>query len=487
MKRIWWIIAVLGCDDGNQQPPLVEPGEVERTCAERADELRAQCPPGSDPVVGPAAMADCQGAGGELTDPDGAVRGICEAADSCVVLCNFRDPCACGIDRITDEGVFCAECTSGCGNAICEGGESPQTCPEDCGSICTAGAERCADTAREICEVDGDWGRAECRSDQACAVLGNSGLTYCQTRVSPDGGTWVDPGGGAQAIDGQPAEIRFQAGDICANCEPLRFVEDGARVLVLTDGALQLVDPETGMVEQTPFTLQGDFATTADHVATSARQPVVVDRARVTTFTADAFVDDTTAVSAGAVALTPDGSALAVAMAVQDTPLVALWDTQMGAARHLLRFVDDAVAVNERATALAFSANGALLVEGRRDGTLVVWNVEEGRYIHLIQGGVGALTALQFTPEGDVLAAGMNGLERWRLEVPERQWRQDGSSSGFAISPDGAVIASRENGIVLRDAANGQMLRRLDGQGRVHFSPDGRRLLAGRVIYQDSF
>jgi WD40 repeat protein len=475
----------LGCDDGDQAATPVGPGEVELTCAERADELAAQCPPGSDPVVGPAAMADCQGAGGELTDPDGAVRGICASADSCVVLCNFRDPCACGIDRITDEGVFCAECIAGCGNGLCEGGESPQTCPEDCGSICTPGAERCADSAREICEVDGDWGRAECRRDQACDVLGS--LTYCQTRVSPDGGTWVDPGGEAQAVEGEPSEVRFQAGDICADCEPLRFVDDGTRILALSNNTLQLIDPASGAVEETPFTVQGDFAVTEQHVATSARLPVVVDRARATTFTAAAFVDDTTRVVTGAVALTPDGGDLAVAMAVQDTPLVALWDTEEGAARHLLRFVDEAAASNDQATALAFSPNGALLVEGRNDGTLVVWNVEEGRYIHLIQSDVAAVTGLHFTPDGDLLVAGQSGVERWQLEMPERMWRQAAASRGFALSPDGAVIASREDGIRLRDATTGQMLRRLDSQGRVHFSPDGRRLMAGRVIFQDSF
>lgn len=495
MRRVGWLLAGIlacalgGCDDGGAEAegPRVDRGVVERTCEARAAELRAACPPGSDPLVSATATAECRGAARELADPDGTIRGICEASDGCLVVCNFQDPCTCGIDRITAEGVFCAECSAACGNQICEGGESPQSCPEDCGSICTAGEERCAGDDREICEVDGDWGRAECRRDQACA-LANGGVTVCQTRISPAGGSFVAPGGAAAEIEGAPLEIRFQEGAVCANCEPLRFVEGGARVLALEGAALWLVDPASGASEATPFTIRGAFAVTEHHVATSAREPIVVDRARNTTFTAEAFVHDAAPLEVGAVALTPDGSGLAVAMRLSDAPFVALWSTDRGEARHLVRLVDPGVVSNAEANALAFSANGALLVEARADA-LVVWNVAEGRYVHLIATDAGSVTDLHFSPTGapQVLVAGTRAIELWDIEIPARIWRVEADSQGVAISPDGSTIASREDGVVLRHFEDGRLERRLDGRGRVHFSPDGRRLLVGRVIYRDSF
>lgn len=489
MRWLSVLVALIGCDaDDPSLTGAVDRGVVERTCMERAVELRAQCPPGSDPNVSVAATAQCQGAARELTDPDGAVRGICESSDGCLVVCNFLDPCACGIDRITAEGVFCAECSSGCGNAICEGGESPQTCPEDCGSICTAGEERCAGEHREICEVDGDWGRAECRGDQTCADAPVAGATFCQTRISPDGGTFVAPGGEAAEVAGVPLDIRFQGRGVCGNCEPLRFVDDGARVLALSGNEVVVVDLEGGGTERTPFTIRGDFAVTEHHVATSARRPIVVDRARNTTFTAEPFVDDTTMLETGAVALTADGGALAVAMAVEGAPLVALWDTARGEARHLVRFDDRAIVSSVAANALTFSANGALLVEAR-GGALVVWNVAEGRYVHLIGTNAGTITGLQFSPTGapHVLVGGNLGIELWDIEAAERRWRVDADTAGFDISPDGSTIASREDGVALRSMADGRMARRLDARGRVHFAPDGHRLLIGTVIYEDTF
>ncbi|MCB9550108.1 MAG: hypothetical protein H6706_30230 [Myxococcales bacterium] len=489
----WPALALLlvGCggDDPGEATPAPDQGVVARTCAERAAVLAAQCPPGSRPEVFAAGTTACA-ASGEILNDDGAIEAICRSVDGCVLVCGFTDPCACGIDRVTDEGVFCASCeeAAACGNQVCEGGESPETCPEDCGDVCAPGTERCAGEVREVCRPDGDWETVACRDDQACGLT--RGRPFCQTRISPAGGTYLAPTGQPFAGDGDAAAIRFQVGRLpCAgDCEPLRFVEDGARVLARQGMRLALFDAATGAVEDAGFPVLGAFAVTEHHVGTSARQPIVVDRARRTTFTAQAIVDDTTGLATGGVALTEDGAELAVAMAVEGEPLVASWSTADGAARHLLRFVDPAVASNTQATALAFSPDGRLLAEGRVGGLVVLWNVAEGRYVHLLQTQVGEVTALAFPPTGEpVLLVGGAGLELWELEAARRRWREPRSAPGsLAISADGLTLAVGGGAVSLRRMADGVEIRALDGTGRVHFSPDGHRLLAGAILYGDA-
>ena len=491
-----WVLGVLcvlwGCDSGGDETPqpTADQGVLARTCVDRAAELAAQCPPGSNPEVHAAGTA-CA-ASGEVLDPEGVVRGLCQATDGCVLFCNFQNPCQCGIDRITEEGVFCASCevAAACGNQVCEGGESPETCPEDCGDVCRPGAERCSGEVREFCQPNGDWDPAACRSDQSCALV-EGDRTFCQTRLSPAGGTYVAPVGQPFAGDGDPLAVRFEAARLpcTGDCQPLRFVEGGARVLVRRGQGLALITPEDGTFEDTGFTVLGQFAVTEDHVATSARQPVVIDRARRTTFTADAIVDDTTGLTPGGVALTADGSELAVALAVEDTPLVATWGTGAGEARHLLRFVDPAVVTNEQATVLAFSPGGALLAEGRAGGLIVLWNVAEGRYVHLLQTDLGRITTLAFDPTGAPrLLAGGSGLELWDVEAATRSWREPSNAVNFlAISPDGQALAASGERVWVRRMADGGEARVLEATGPVHFAPDGHRLLAGAVLFADRF
>lgn len=490
LHKLMFLLAFSGCggeSEGETRPPD-DAGPTQASCLERTAELIVQCPPGSQPQVFAAGTAECV-ASGQLLDPGGAVEGICSTqSEGCVLFCNFSIPCTCGLDRVTDEGVFCAPCDAACGNGTCEGGEDPATCPEDCGDVCVPGTQRCSGSVREFCQPNGDWDPAACREDQACEA--GRDRTWCQARLSPSGGTFVAPSGTPFEGDGDPLAIRFQAARLACEggCQALRFVEGGARVLVREGQALALLDPATSVREDSGFTVQGAIAATDEHIATSARQPVVIDRTRRTTFTAEAIVDDTTALQTGGVALTDDGGELAVAMAVEGTPLVSLWETGQGSARHLLRFVDAEVAPAQ-ATALAFSPGGALLAEGRPGGLVVIWNVAEGRYVHLLQTEVGEVTALAFPPTGEPhLLVGGRGLELWDVEAASRVWRDGRTSANFlAISPDGRAFAASGDGVSLRRLDDGTEVRALDATGPLHFAPDGRRLLAGAVIFADAF
>jgi hypothetical protein len=133
--------------------------------------LIAQCPPGSDPRLDAEARSICSGEGSvDLIEQNGRVTGSCEGEGSCQVLCQFSVPCECGVDSITNEGIFCTPCSSGsaCGNGVCEAGESPESCPVDCAAVCVEGRQRCNGDAREECSLQGRWETLACPSGDTC-------------------------------------------------------------------------------------------------------------------------------------------------------------------------------------------------------------------------------------------------------------------------------------------------------------------------------
>ncbi len=155
--------------------------EVATECVK--SDLIAQCPPGSDPRLDAAAASKCEAAGdANLITQDGSITGSCVGEGTCSVLCQFLVPCECGVDMITDQGVFCADCAAqtACGNDECEAGESPDSCPIDCGAVCTPGNERCNGNARQICNLNGRFDTVDCPDDERCAVdPGDATKTLC--------------------------------------------------------------------------------------------------------------------------------------------------------------------------------------------------------------------------------------------------------------------------------------------------------------------
>ncbi len=167
------VAMLIACDSTEGSQAGVE-------CA-RSD-LISQCPPGSDPRLDAASTSMCAAAGeANLIEQNGEVTGSCEGEGTCQVLCQFAVPCECGVDRITEEGVFCTDCTQGsaCGNDECEAGESAESCPSDCGAVCTSGQERCNGDAREVCNMAGRWDSLACPMGETCRP-GDGDTAVCQ-------------------------------------------------------------------------------------------------------------------------------------------------------------------------------------------------------------------------------------------------------------------------------------------------------------------
>lgn len=159
-----WVAAAIGCDGAKEGTKAAE------QCAE--DDLIAQCPPGSDPRLDAASTAQCEGSGSlDLIEQNGSFTAACAGEGSCVVLCQFVDPCECGVLIITSDELRCKSCEdrAACGNGVCEGGEGPDTCPLDCSGECTPGAERCNGDGREVCGNDGRWDPLACPEGDTCS------------------------------------------------------------------------------------------------------------------------------------------------------------------------------------------------------------------------------------------------------------------------------------------------------------------------------
>ena len=183
--------------------PGTEAANVGESCAE--SDLIAQCPPGSNPILGATAESMCEASASiDVTTESGSVSGRCFGSGTCRVVCQFASPCKCGVDSVTHDGVFCTPCdeASACGNGICEGGEDPQTCPEDCNAACQPNEERCQGTDRQSCDGTGHWMTLACPTDTVCQPQ-RDGTTLCVRDDVFSGGETGEPVTRQDRVDGR--------------------------------------------------------------------------------------------------------------------------------------------------------------------------------------------------------------------------------------------------------------------------------------------
>jgi WD40 repeat protein len=238
-----------------------------------------------------------------------------------------------------------------------------------------------------------------------------------------------------------------------------------------------------------------------------------------------------------AVAISPDGRTL---FSGSLDGLLQSWDLETGKELSNLRLHSNKI------TRLVFSPDGKRLASTSDDTTVKISHLNPGAKIEILRGHSSPVTDVAFSPGGDVVAtAGWDTTIRlWdaasRQEPSPLIGPARGSSSSVAFSPDGSCLAQGgaygtsvrdastarvlwteleslssypagngnalsfdpqgrilasacDDGVVhLRDARNGQLLRRLpspvDGRcASVDFSPDGRMLAAGneggRIVF----
>jgi WD40 repeat protein len=181
-------------------------------------------------------------------------------------------------------------------------------------------------------------------------------------------------------------------------------------------------------------------------------------------------------------AVSPDGETLAL---TARGGTVELLDTATFQRRRSVQ------AAQGFAPGLALSPDGRLLAVGGERGDVTLWDARTLAPAGELKGLSGNIQAIAFSRDGESLAAAEVVAERPRLLVWNVRRRSVTARAdirpvtSLAFSPDGRMIAlaALDGGTEIRDARNGELVRRLptEGQSRsVAFSPDGRLLAVGQ-------
>ncbi len=134
--------------------------------------------------------------------------------------------------------------------------------------------------------------------------------------------------------------------------------------------------------------------------------------------------------------------------------------------------------------AVAFSPDGLNVGSASRDGTVQIWNVNDGRALGELDANTDALA---YSPVGHTIATstGNYDIDLWdgsRSVVLATLQGDTGEVSALAFSPNGRTLAagSWDQSVRLWDVSSGQLLHTLTGStGKVFtlaFSPDGHML-----------
>ena len=122
-------------------------------------DLVSQCPPNTMPELSANSEAICSTSGEASADAVsgmGRVENVCAGSGSCQLVCRLIDPCEFGVVSVSEaEGVICRIPEGGCGDGLCEAGEDPTSCPQDCEGDCTGLTSRCVDGQLQRCAPNG--------------------------------------------------------------------------------------------------------------------------------------------------------------------------------------------------------------------------------------------------------------------------------------------------------------------------------------------
>ncbi|GEM_PF-5526259 len=130
----------------------------------------------------------------------------------------------------------------------------------------------------------------------------------------------------------------------------------------------------------------------------------------------------------------------------------------------------------------AFSSDARRLASGGWDGSVRVWNLEEGQG-EILAGHEGAVWCVAFSPDGNhVIGGGTEGISVWDLRTGRRRGVAIRNVTALAASRESFATGDHSGRVVLWDYEARERLKlRVAGKPilSVAFHPSGRRIAAG--------
>jgi len=143
---------------------------------------------------------------------------------------------------------------------------------------------------------------------------------------------------------------------------------------------------------------------------------------------------------------------------------------------------------SECVNSVMYSPDGRRIVSGSDDGTIKIWDVNNGKELRTLSGHKGGVGSAKYSPDGKYIVSGSVEIKIWDAQTGKELRTLSGHTkdvNSVMYSPDGKriVSGSSDNAIKIWDAETGKELRTLSGHTNtitsVTFSPDGKRIVSG--------
>ncbi len=179
----------------------------------------------------------------------------------------------------------------------------------------------------------------------------------------------------------------------------------------------------------------------------------------------------------------PDGNKIASVQKFDN--LVHVWDTEVGG--HL--FTYEGHPSGKTVWGLAWSPDSTRVASAGEDGTVQVWEAEEGKLLRTYSKHQGKVYAVAWSPDGSKIASGGDDetLHVWGVKTGAQIFTgtHPAHVSTLSWSPDGSkiVVGCNDGTIRIWNASSGQIDFEYDGQEdsvyEVAWSPDGKHIASG--------